>query len=38
MVVSDLPENIDKNIYYYVEDFAGNVDYVSLADLAWDQK
>ena len=26
----DLPENIDKkNIYYYVEDFAGNVDYVS---------
>ena len=28
----DLPENIDKkNIYYYVEDFAGNVDYVSLS-------
>ena len=34
----DLPENIDKkNIYYYVEDFAGNVDYVSLADLVRDQ-
>ena len=35
----DLPENIDKkNIYYYVEDFAGNVDYVSLADLVRDAK
>ena len=34
----DLPENIDKkNIYYYVEDFAGNVDYISLADLVRDQ-
>ena len=34
----DLPENIDKkNIYYYVEDFAGNVDYVSLAYLVRDQ-
>lgn len=34
----NLPENIDKkNIYYYVEDFAGNVDYISLADLVRDQ-
>lgn len=33
----DLPENIDKKNIYYYEDFAGNVDYVSLADLVRDQ-
>ena len=33
-----LPENISKSdIYYEVEDFAGNVDYVSLAELVRDQ-
>ncbi|MCO6587552.1 hypothetical protein KFU42_26040, partial [Escherichia coli] len=33
-----LPKNVDKaNIYYLVEDYAGNVDYISLAELVRDQ-
>ena len=33
-----LPKDVDKaNIYYLVEDYAGNVDYISLAELVRDQ-
>ena len=38
-VAIHFPKDIDKaNIYYYlVEDYAGNVDYISLAELVRDQ-
>ena len=33
-----LPKNIDKSkIFYYVEDFAGNVDFISLKDLVGEE-